>query len=450
MPHQLRRIIGINIRNPKDGLPSGRIVSMDPRGGVLAIGVNGVGKTTFLRLLPLFYGATVQQIMRGTGHSKMVAHVLPDASSAIAFEYERETAQDLRTVVVYCRPNEDAPDFYIVMGGYREEYFYNEQREFVTRDEFKGRVEAMDVAVTRRLALHQYRSVILSENLPTKEGRELRSLSALHSLGPKPMRHLDQIAAAMANEKISFRDLQSIVIDRVSDADAGGAEVSQRTLKKNKGDVVSWLDNYKHLSKVMRLEPKARELAQRVTTIRGHHLALCGLHIAVKEAYRQTESLLVEKNERLRELDREIASRGEALDQAVSTLTDQHTETSRFHSDKNREVEEAEGTLAFFTKLGIEKLIAEEDAEGSIKQDQAAASSELAPLEAQAGSLRDSLRQRTEEARSAHIKHREGIDQRLVDASAEERAQHTQLSSARCATQPKPPLRRLPGCRKSA
>ncbi|MCX7257634.1 MAG: ATP-binding protein, partial [Polaromonas sp.] len=69
MPHQLRRIIAINIRNPKDGQPSGRIAELDPRGGVLAVGDNGVGKTTFLRLLPLFYGATPQQILRGTGLS---------------------------------------------------------------------------------------------------------------------------------------------------------------------------------------------------------------------------------------------------------------------------------------------------------------------------------------------------------------------------------------------
>ena len=54
MPHQLRRIIAINIKNPSDSNPSGRISELDPRGGVLAVGDNGVGKTTFLRLIPLF------------------------------------------------------------------------------------------------------------------------------------------------------------------------------------------------------------------------------------------------------------------------------------------------------------------------------------------------------------------------------------------------------------
>jgi len=94
MPHQLRRIVTINIRNPNGGLPSGRIAELDPRGGVLAVGVNGVGKTTFLRLLPLFYGATPTQILKGTGHSLMISHTLPDASSAVCFEYERETEHD--------------------------------------------------------------------------------------------------------------------------------------------------------------------------------------------------------------------------------------------------------------------------------------------------------------------------------------------------------------------
>ncbi|MBK8072337.1 MAG: ATP-binding protein [Ramlibacter sp.] len=52
MPYQLRRIVAINIKNSITRLPTGRVAELDPRGGVLAIGENGVGKTTFLRLYP--------------------------------------------------------------------------------------------------------------------------------------------------------------------------------------------------------------------------------------------------------------------------------------------------------------------------------------------------------------------------------------------------------------
>jgi hypothetical protein len=232
---------------------------MDPRGGVLAVGANGAGKTTFLRLLPLFYGATAQQILRGTGRSKMIAYTLPDASSAVAFEYERESEDDLRLVVMHCRPNEDAPQFHIVRSGFRETYFFDENRQFVPRDEFKARVEAMRfgennvelVEVTQKLFLHQYRSVILNERLATKEGKDMRRLAAKHSLGPTALVNLDQIAAAVA------------------------------------GGFCAQL-------KIMKAKPQAEAMAARAETVKGHHISLCSLHVAVKAALAQVQRELTD------------------------------------------------------------------------------------------------------------------------------------------------------------
>ena len=275
MPHQLRRIIAINIRNPRDGLPSARIAELDPRGGVLAVGDNGVGKTTFLRLLPLFYGATPQQILRGTGLASMLRHTLPDASSAVAFEYERDSDKDLRCAVLHCRADEDAAQFHIIHGGYQEAFFCDEANQFVLREEFKARVESLGYAVSRKLFLHQYRSVILNERLLTKEGGELRRLAALHSLGPAPLYNLDQIAAAMANEKISFRDLQTIVIERVSDAQADASPAAaSRELKRNREDVSRWLEDRDHLAKIMAARPEAEKMLTRAGRVKASYLGM--------------------------------------------------------------------------------------------------------------------------------------------------------------------------------
>lgn len=431
MPHQLRRIIGINIRNPKEGVPSGRIVSMDPRGGVLAIGVNGVGKTTFLRLLPLFYGATVQQIMRGTGHAKMVAHVLPDPSSAVAFEYERESEEDLRTVVVHCRPNEDAPQFHILHGAYREQYFYDEHRQFVTRDEFKARVEAMGIEVSPKLFLHQYRSVILSENLSTKEGRELRRLAARHALGPRPLRHLDQIAAAMANEKISFRDLQSIVIDRVSDTEFGGGEVNQRTLKKNRSDVSRWIDDHKHLTAVMRHAPKAKEMAGGVAKLRDHHMALCSLHVAVKEARTQTGDELNEKERHRTALLSTFAADNAELSDRIAVLKNDVQKADSDHGSKQKDVDAANDKQAFFARIDIEALVTEEEAEQEILQDQRNARAELEPLDREAGNLSATLRERTATIVTTHLARVQEIDRQINDSVAQESEQRQEISEQR-------------------
>ena len=113
MPYQLRRIVAINIRNTKGRLPSQRISELRIAGGVLAVGENGVGKTTFLRLLPLFFGAKPSQILRGTGVGSLISYTLPHASSAVAFEYERESCEHLRTVVMFAaKERADSPIFY--------------------------------------------------------------------------------------------------------------------------------------------------------------------------------------------------------------------------------------------------------------------------------------------------------------------------------------------------
>lgn len=289
MPYQLRRIVAINILNSVTRLPSSCITELDPRGSVLAVGTNGIGKTTFLRLLPLFYGATPQQVLRGSGRSSMIAHTLPAPSSAVVYEYERENDQDLRCVVMHCEPGADRPIFRIIEnGGFREELFYDEDGVFVDYADFPARAERLGAQLSQRLPLNLYRSVILNEKLPTKEGARIRDLAAKHSLGPGPLTHLDQIAAAMANEKISFRDLQNIVIDRITDQGVNvRANSNNRDLRKKRKDVVKWIHDRDHMVRVMAQAPQAKILKERVERVRGQHLRMCSLHLFVKEALNQ-------------------------------------------------------------------------------------------------------------------------------------------------------------------
>ena len=440
MPHQLRRIIGINIRNPRTGMPSGRIAVLDPRGGVLAVGDNGAGKTTFLRLLPLFYGATAQQILRGTGRTKMIAYTLPDPSSAVAFEYERESHDDLRTVVMHCRPNEDAPQFHIISSGFREDYFYDESKQFVPREDFKARIEAMQlgddgqtrVEVSPKLFLHQYRSVILNERLATKEAKDMRRLAARHSLGPKPLVNLDQIAAAMANEKIQFRDLQNIVIDRVSDSQVDSdSAANHRALKKNRTDVNRWLDDFAHLSKVMRAEPQAKAMLARVAVVRDHHLALCTLHVAVKEAYSQVEREQQELNKREQRVKEEFGLARDDLSAKLAALDTDIGVARREWESKRDEVASAEAQQKTFAAMGVEALADEQAAEDRLSEELAAQGRELQPLEKQAGSHEESRRSRIESVVNAHNARLEQIDQRVGEAREEIREREEELSSAR-------------------
>jgi len=100
--YQLCRMILVNAGTNKH-VASARITAIDPRGGAAVLGDNGVGKTTTLRILPLFFGHLPSQIVAaGHGNEAMVRFILPTDASAIVFEYQRGSGSDddLRLAVI--------------------------------------------------------------------------------------------------------------------------------------------------------------------------------------------------------------------------------------------------------------------------------------------------------------------------------------------------------------
>lgn len=368
MAHQLRRIVGINLRNPKSDLPSGQIAVLDPRGGIVAAGENGVGKTTFLRLLPLFYGATPTQILRGTGHASLIRHTLPDASSAVAYEYERGSPEDLRCVVMHARPDLDAPQFHIIKGPFREDMFLEEDRTFVRREDFKARVEAMGYQVERRLHLHEWRSVILNEKVPTKEGAEMRRLAAVHSLGPDSLHGLDAIAASMANERLSFRDLQGIVIDRVTDAPADGSpRQTTRELKQSREAVTGWLEMRSHLLQLRERRPDAVLLRQRCDEVARLHHQLCALNAAAKQLQLDIAAGLHKNAEEERQQSQQWTLTREALGTQLLTLERERNDARGAFQTLDEAVDGVERRAKFFEELGVAALHEEQDRESDLQ-----------------------------------------------------------------------------------
>ena len=419
MPHQLRRIIAINIRNPSDSNPSGRISELDPRGGVLAVGDNGVGKTTFLRLIPLFYGATPSQVLKGSGKSSMIRHTLPDPSSAVAYEYERESDANLRTVVMYAKDGEDIPDFRIVSAGFDETFFYDENNMFVTRTEFAPRLHARNINVSPVLQLNEYRSVILNERMSSKNAKQMALLARDHSLGPRPLRNLNQIAAAMANEKISFRDLQNIVLERVAEDQATESKRQNvRELKQRREDVTIWLDSRTHMAEILKRKPDADRMKDRIGRIKGVHLELCSLHVAVKAALAQAAT----DQERLAS-DRKAEA--EAFEQALGVLNDDIREAGEKKTEAHDEWQRLNSVFQagisrqnHFDRIGAKTLAENESRETALQQQARAKEQEHQRLTSESGSLQTEYERRCLEIRQSAQGQQSEIAERKATAQS--------------------------------
>ena len=176
--YQLHRMVLINAGSNMH-VPSGRITAVDPRGGAAVLGENGVGKTTTLRILPLFFGHLPSQIVAsGHGQEPMIRFVIPTDASAIAFEYQRgsDRKEDRRLAVIRRRADDhDAPFYRIYRCGFHQELFVDEGR-FLSDEDTQLKANGLGIVTTSKLSTAEYRSVILRTPAASKDKARLRAL----------------------------------------------------------------------------------------------------------------------------------------------------------------------------------------------------------------------------------------------------------------------------------
>lgn len=379
MPYQLRKIIGINIRCPHGGnLPSQRIAQLDPRESLHISGDNGVGKSSFLRLVPLFYGATPSQILRGSGLHSLLRYVLPDESSAVAYEYEREGPNDLRLVVMHVNAHRDSPQFLILRGGFAESLFVKNEdagRAFIRRDEFKAWAEspAHGREVSKILELSEYRAVILNERQAGRDAADLRRLAAQHSMGGvTALTNLDQIAATMANEKLAFRDLHQIVIDRVTDVRGFEGPDFQRKpvseLKQNREAVVQWIKSRNHLVEIKKRLSDVVTLRADVANMARLAKELCALRASVVTGTEMNNQEQEALRGAISDYSKELSQMESRLDEQLPGLQQGLASAKTAKNNAQTILDDFEAKQQRFRKLDAESLLKEEDLESGLRE----------------------------------------------------------------------------------
>ncbi len=260
--YQLRRMVLINV-GTNVHMPSGRFAQIDPRGGAAVLGDNGVGKTTNLRLFPLFFGHLPSQlVVAGGGQEALIRFVLPTDASAIAFEYSRgsNNPTDLRMAVIRRRSDDpDVPVYRLYRCGFSTDLFVDAGR-FLTDEETQQKALERNIQTTARLTSAEYRHVILRTPSVSKERDRLRRYSVEWSFGPKSLDNLDRVVAAMLKKHISFSDIVQVAIGMAQQDHAPSSERGRIAYKQGRDQIERWLRDYYACEQALQLEDSVKDL----------------------------------------------------------------------------------------------------------------------------------------------------------------------------------------------
>lgn len=243
MKFQMHRVLLVNAGSNKS-IPSARLTEIDPRDGAAVLGANGVGKTTVLQIIPLFFGHLPSQIV-GAGQQNMISFLLPTDGSAIGFEFQRgaEAPENMRLVVMRRRNDDPDVGFYrIFTSPFNKDLFVQDGR-FLNDEESVKRAGELGIKHTKMLTTSEYRSVILRTTATSKDRDKLRLLAYENSFGPRPLDNLDRLVAAMVKPAINFEDILQVVVSMVQREQGQGAEKSRITFKQPPSLIKRWLAN---------------------------------------------------------------------------------------------------------------------------------------------------------------------------------------------------------------
>lgn len=312
MKYQLRRMVLVNAGTNMH-VPSGRITAIDPRGGAAVLGDNGVGKTTTLRILPLFFGHLPSQIVStGQGQEPMVRFVLPTDFSAIAFEYQRGSDSDEHTRLAVIRrrgDDHDVPVYRLYKCGFRKELFVGEGR-FLSDDETQLKATALGIQTTSKLSTSEYRAVILRTPAMSKEKERLRRYSVEWSFGPKQLDNLDRLVAAMVKKHINFSDIVQVAVGLVQLDLGQGSDRAKLKFKQGRGPIELWLKNRDACADAFKLAPQIAELED---DLKEHRAAEARFRVRRADVVAVSGARTAEKSELINAIETMVAARTAAL-----------------------------------------------------------------------------------------------------------------------------------------
>ncbi len=242
----IRRLILI------DAYRKGAITELKLNGHTSLTGANGVGKTSLLRLIPLFYGESPNKLVQGGGvNQSFVQYYLPHTTSFIVFEYSRRSKVCM--VVLHASRSGESVYYRFIDQSFALERFRDEFGNLVIGPDLNRHIRKRGEFCSEQItALSDYRAIIQNA---VSGNRDHRTLAANFSfVGPgSRLSHVEKIVTGMFSRVTNFRDIKRMIVSCIVD------DKTSIRLESSKTTMKDWVREYRAYAVVMEQAGRMRD-----------------------------------------------------------------------------------------------------------------------------------------------------------------------------------------------
>lgn len=201
--YQLKKIILI------DSFWAGKTVLLDLDGHINLSGTNGAGKTTFLRLIQLFWGERPSNIVSSTSSKKgFLDYYLPRDSSYLVYEYQRPNQQVCHVMV---QSDGRAGKYKFIDAPFDKSNYVNEHN-LPRKSADIDRLYRSSAETSRQMSVDDYCSVIQFHQVNSGK-KWIRPLQSRFAMSASPITHIEKVISSVIEKIGDFDTIKQMLID---------------------------------------------------------------------------------------------------------------------------------------------------------------------------------------------------------------------------------------------
>lgn len=310
-----------------DSFWPGQVNQLELSGHTQLEGTNGAGKTSLMRLLPLFYGMRPSDIVSKLDQARNFAdYYLPRTASMLVYEYQRPFQQKC---MVLASSDGRGIHFKFIDGAYHSSSFIGEDNQAFTVKDVERIYRSAGHFCSSYLGIDKYRQVI--QNL--RSGRKLRDVRELQkrfSFSDFPTPHIDKVINGTIEKNLDFEAVKRMLVAICSDHLARNNIEDKEQISLNKEDISHWLADIQASRAIYKVADKITIWQNDFTSLDTLLIKLQHLHFeCLTHQNNFTDKQLQRKESKqstrlhLDKIEHELKVTVESLTRQISTLTAQ-------------------------------------------------------------------------------------------------------------------------------